>query len=77
MRTTISIDDDMLAVAKALAQAKSISIGRALSDLARRGLGTTSRVELECDDCNFPMFKVSPHARPITLEDVKRLEDEA
>ncbi len=76
MRTTVTIDDDMLAAAKVLAQAKSISIGRAISDLARRGLGATPRVETECLDCDFPMFKVSTHSRPITLEDVKRLEDE-
>lgn len=66
----------MLAVAKALAQSKSISVGRALSDLARRGLGAATRVDVECDDCDFPMFKVSPGSPPITLEDVKRIEDE-
>ena len=76
MRTTVTIDDDMLAAAKVLAQGKSISVGRALSDLARRGLGATPRVETEYPDGSFPTFKVSAHSRPITLEDVKRLEDE-
>jgi len=76
MRTTINIDDDMFAAAQALARAKSISIGRAISDLARRGLSATSRIELPQDACNFPMFKVPPGSPTITLEDVKRLEDE-
>ena len=76
MRTTITIDDDMLAAAKALAQANSISIGRAISDLARRGLRATPRIDSEYSDTEFPMFKVSHLSPPITLDDIKRLEDE-
>ena len=76
MRTTINIDDDMFAAAQALARAKSISIGRALSDLARRGLTATSRIAAPQDACSFPMFTVPPGSPAITLEDVKKLEDE-
>ncbi|MFO7534651.1 MAG: type II toxin-antitoxin system VapB family antitoxin, partial [Kiritimatiellia bacterium] len=35
MRTTLSIDDDLLAAARSLARAKSQSLGQALSELAR------------------------------------------
>jgi Arc/MetJ family transcription regulator len=38
MRTTISIDDDVLAEAKTYATARQVPLGRAVSDLIRRGL---------------------------------------
>ena len=38
MRTTLTIDDDVLKEAVKRAEALSISLGQALSDLARRGL---------------------------------------
>ena len=40
MRTTVTIDDDVLAAARALAARKGVSVGRVLSDLARRGIRT-------------------------------------
>ena len=38
MRTTLNIDDDVFAAARALASQMRISLGEALSSLARRGL---------------------------------------
>ena len=75
MRTTLTIDDDLLAAAKSLARAKSKSVGQVLSDWARRGLNATSRVDAAGKN-GFPVFRVPKGARPITLEDVKRSEDE-
>jgi hypothetical protein len=75
MRTTLSIDDDVLAVAKHLARTRSESVGRVLSDLARRGLHATSRAT-GAGTSGFPVFQVPPDAHPITLDDVKRIEDE-
>jgi Arc/MetJ family transcription regulator len=37
MRTTLTLDDDVLAEAARRAEALHISIGKAVSDLARRG----------------------------------------
>ncbi len=37
MRITVTIDSDVLAVARALAERNGTSLGRALSELARRG----------------------------------------
>jgi len=37
MRTTLDIDADILELAKGMAQGRRVSIGKALSDLARRG----------------------------------------
>ena len=72
MRTTVTIDDDVLAVARALAVRQGSSLGRALSELARRGFkgGDTAK------DDGVPVFRVAADARPITSEDVHRALDE-
>ena len=76
MRTTLTIDDDLLAAARSLARAKSESIGKALSELARRGLNATPRVARSHRGPGFPVFSVSRDAHPITLEDVRKAEDD-
>ncbi|NUN95627.1 MAG: antitoxin [Candidatus Omnitrophica bacterium] len=76
MRTTLVIDDDLLSAARSLARTRSETVGRVLSDLARRGLAATPRVEKSGGPGGFPVFRVPPDAHPITLEDVRRLEDE-
>jgi hypothetical protein len=38
VRTTLDIDDDILQAAKELASARRLTIGKVVSDLARRGL---------------------------------------
>ena len=43
MRTTLDIDDDVLAVAKELAKAEGKSMGTVLSGLARRALTTPTQ----------------------------------
>lgn len=73
MRTTISIDDDLLAAAKSLARTRSVSVGTVISELARKGLKSSARTRRKSD---FPVFSVPSDAHPITLEDVKKLEDE-
>ena len=73
MRATITLDDDVLRAAKVLARARSISLGAAVSELARRGI---EHERITTED-GLPVFAVSPGARPITLEDVKQAEDEA
>ncbi|MCY4188411.1 MAG: hypothetical protein OXD30_08000 [Bryobacterales bacterium] len=67
MRTTVMIDDDILAIAKALAQQNKTSLGRALSELARRGLRTTAAA---VENDGLPVFAMPPDAKPITSDDV-------
>jgi len=67
MRTTVTIDDDILALARALAQQNRISLGRALSELARRGQRATATA-IESD--GLPVFAVPADAKPITSDDV-------
>ena len=72
MRTTVTIDDDVLAVARALAARKGGSIGSALSELARRGFKAATITE----DDGVPAFRVPANARAITSEDVYRALDD-
>ncbi len=73
MRTTLNIDDDLLLTARSIAAAKSSSIGVVISELARKGLErSTTRKNIN----GFPVFPVPAGAQPITLEDVKKLEDD-
>jgi hypothetical protein len=73
MRTTLTLDADVLQAARSLARARSISLGAAVSELARRGI---ERDRLEARGA-LPHFHVPAGATAITLEDVKRVEDEA
>lgn len=73
MRTTANLDDDVLAAARSLARARSISLGKAISELIRRGL---ERERPLAEEDGFPVFRVRPGARPLTLEAVQRAEDE-
>ena len=69
MRTTLNIDDDVLAVARALAERTGRSIGSALSELARRGFRGVANSE---DNGDGTVFAVVADAEPITSEDVYR-----
>lgn len=73
MRTTLTLDPDVFAAARKLAEARSESLGKVVSDLMRRGLEAEPPVKSKS---GFPVFKVSRTAPPLTLSDVKRDEDE-
>jgi hypothetical protein len=74
MRTTLLIEDDVLDVARSLAEAEGKSVGQVISELARLGLAPRPQ---ELVDEGFPVFSVAPDARPITLEMVQRALDES
>ena len=74
MRTTLVIEDDVLEAARSLAEAEGKSIGEVISTLARRGLAPQPQ---EAVEGGFPVFTVSPGAKPITLEMVQRALDES
>jgi hypothetical protein len=72
MRTTLDLDDDVLAAARELAAGCRRSVGAVVSDLARKGL-TPSRVEADGD---LPVIRVPAGTPPITPEMVRRALDE-
>lgn len=72
MRTTLQIDDDVIAAARELAVGERRSLGSVISQLARRGL-TPARVEAED---GLPVIRVPAGMPPITPEMVRRALDE-
>ena len=75
MRTTLEIDDDVMQAAKELARLKNQGVGRAISDLARRGLVPEVSPIVEIED-GIPVWKHGPGAIPVTSEMVRGLADE-
>ena len=71
MRTTLDLDDDVLAAARALAVAEGRSLGAVISDLAKRGLRPRPR-----EGGDFPVFEVPDDAPPLTIDAVRRALDE-
>lgn len=77
MRTTVSIDDDVLLAAKSMADRENMTLGEVLSKLARQAL----RRELEPGASpalrnGVPLLPVRARATPVTLELVNQLRDE-
>lgn len=72
MRTTLQIDDDVLADARRMAHAQGRTVGAVISELARRALRPIGIR----DDGEFPVFDVPEGAPTITPEDVARAIDE-
>jgi hypothetical protein len=73
MRTTLSLDDDVLQEVKAYCKSRDVSIGKAVSDLVRRGL----HAPLETRIVNgFHVVKLPPGSPPVSTEDVEKLEDD-
>lgn len=72
MRTTLDIDDTVLAAARALARDAGVSVGTVVSQLARRGLAPAPRTPTD----GFPVFTAPPDAAPLTLGIVNASRDE-
>ena len=72
MRTTLELDDDVVAAAKELAAMSGRSLGATISELARRGL-TPAAVDTGGD---LPLIRVPAGSPPITPDMVRRALDE-
>lgn len=75
MRTTLAIDDDVLAAAKHLAEREHRSIGEVISALARQGLSRGTR-GAKAERNGIPLLPARKASVPITLELVNQLRDE-
>lgn len=76
MRTTLDIDDAVLSAARSLARAEGISVGAALSRLARRGLTAQSSPTVDLSSSPFPVLLGDPE-HPVTPELVAAHRDDA
>jgi hypothetical protein len=74
MRTTLTIDDDVLAAAKELAMTERKSVGEVISTLARRALRP---VETGRKSRNgVPLLPLNPNSPRVTSELVHQLREE-
>ena len=72
MRTTLDIDDAILAAAKEVAGSKGSSAGAVISEWARKGLSASSG-KASRSKSGFPMFSVPANAKPLSTATVKSL----
>lgn len=75
MRTTLTIDNDVLAAAKHLAERERRSLGAVISSLARQGLRRDEATAPAVRN-GLPLLRVKASAQPVTLERVNALRDE-
>lgn len=74
MRTTLSLDDDVLLAAKAIAGQQGRSLGEVVSDLARRSL---QRPVAQAERNGILLLASRPDSPPVTMDLVNALRDEA
>lgn len=74
MRTTLSIDDDVLQAAKGLAARTQKTVGEVVSELARRGLKPVGKTPRKRN--GIPLLPGRAAAPPVTPELVNKLRDE-
>ncbi len=76
VRTTLNIEDDVLATVKALAARDRKPLGTVVSAMLRRAVEPSIKVPKATRN-GIPLFPVSPQARAVTPEQIKELlEDE-
>ncbi|MCU0881191.1 MAG: hypothetical protein MUF14_00810 [Hyphomonadaceae bacterium] len=78
MRTTLSIDPDLLAIARDRATREGVSIGVVISNLARLGLtGQSARAtERPVVRNGFPQIQRDGPTLPVTMAMVNELRDD-
>ncbi|MBI3926820.1 MAG: CopG family transcriptional regulator [Armatimonadetes bacterium] len=69
----LNIDDDVLSAAREVASRRRVSIGKALSMLARQAM---TRASTEATRSGFPLFPLRPDAGIVTPELIAELRDE-
>jgi hypothetical protein len=73
MRTTLTLDDDVFELATRQAKLRGVSLGRAVSDLMRRGLAASTPSR---NQDGLVVFDLPLDSPVVTTEDVRRIEAE-
>ena len=73
MRTTLTLDDDILKLAARQAKLRRVSLGKTVSDLLRRGLSAPTPSQAKDGLVVFQLPKDSPK---VTTDEVRRIETE-
>jgi hypothetical protein len=74
MRTTLAIDDDVLAAAKEMAATERKSVGEVISALARQAMRPATSKQAKRN--GVPLLPVRPGAPRVTSELVRQLQEE-
>jgi hypothetical protein len=74
VRTTLEIEDDVLEVAKDLARHQCVSLGKAVSQLLRKGIQIPERGQIVRN--GLRVVSRPANAFPVTLEKVNQIRDE-
>jgi len=74
MRTTLTIDDDVLAAARAMARRQRVSVGEVISALTRQAL-QPAQARGETRN-GVPLLPIKPGSAAVTPELVNQLRDE-
>ena len=74
MRTTLTIDDDVLAAAKEMASRQQKTVGEVISALSRQALQRDVRQRKYRN--GIPLLPIQPNAMPVTTEYINKLRDE-
>jgi hypothetical protein len=67
------LDDDVFREIKAYAESRDVAIGKAVSELVRRGLRAPLRTHLVN---GFQVVDLPPDSPPVSTEDVEKLRNE-
>jgi len=73
MRTTLTLDDDILDLAARQAKLRGVSLSQTVSDLLRRGLSAPTPSEKKD---GIVVFQLPADSPTVTSEEVRRLEAE-
>ena len=73
MRTTINLDADVAEIARQYARGRSLPLGKAVSELVRRGV--TRPLETRIEN-GLHVVVLPPGSEKITSEHVKKLQEE-
>ena len=73
VRTTLTLDDDVLELAGRQARLRGVSLGKTVSDLLRRGLNASTPAE---NKDGLVVFHLPADSPKITTDDVRRIEAE-
>ena len=73
MRTTLSLDDDLISQVKTYAESRDITAGKAVSEGVRRGLHAPIQTRLVN---GFHVIEPPPGSPPVTIGHICKLERE-
>lgn len=73
MRTTLNLDDDVLQLVRNYAESRSVAVGRAVSELVRKGLSAPTPTRTVH---GIQVFDIPADSPRVTTKRVKELESE-